>query len=143
MCVQPGYVVVCEPGSTVVTYFTVQRVLSVTVAKDVHHQDMSAGSSSVESLYTKSSLYSIIPGDVYWALCQASRSPKYFYLSPAGREEKHLISRPWGMVPRSLNHHLLPLSVSGSNLQGAGRQMGHTRRIADDTWGCIRVLNRH
>lgn len=35
-----------------------------------------------------------------------------------GQREKCLISRPRGTVPRSLNHHLLPLSVSGSNLQG-------------------------
>lgn len=49
-------------------------------------------SSSEESLYTKPSLYSIIPDDVYWTLCQASRAPKYLSVaSPrAGREVSHL-----------------------------------------------------
>ncbi len=82
----------------------------------------------------------------WWCILSASpseQSPQILLSLHPRRREKRLISRPQGTVPRSLNHHLLPLSVSGSNLQGAGRQMGHTRHVADDTWGCIRVLNRH
>lgn len=73
----------------------------------------------------------------------SEQSPQILLSVHPWQEKNCLISRPRGTVPRSLNHHLLPLSVSGSNLQGAGRQMGHTRHVADDTWGCIRVLNRH
>lgn len=111
-----------------------QRLLAVTVAKDVHHQDTSVGSSSVESLHTKSS-YTLLFLMMYIEHFAKWVDPPNtsIYLPVAAREEMHLISRLWGMVPRSLNHHLLPLSVSGSNLQGAGRQMGHTRHIADDT----------
>ena len=82
----------------------------------------------------------------WWCILNAlpSEQSPQIRLSPHPRRgEKCLISRPRGTVPRSLNHHLLPLSMSGSSLQGAGRQMGHTRHVADDTWGCIRVLNRH
>lgn len=93
-------------------------VLSLMLAKDEHNQDAGVARHQ-RTVSTPRWNYTLSILLMYTEHFAKQAEP----LDTTFSHLKCLISRPRGTVPRSLNHHLLPLSMSGSSIQGADRQM--------------------